>query len=81
MVVCQLGPVVKDVKATESEKVVTNPRIQTDTGVEKEFIQAPSPRSPFKLLFKTEEMGTSASTQDSDLTDQETREEEERGRD
>jgi hypothetical protein len=72
MVVCQLGTVEKDVVATEDEKVVTTPRTKTDGGVNKEYAQTFSSRSPF--------MGASASTQDSDLTDQETGEEEERGR-
>jgi hypothetical protein len=54
MVVCQLGTVEKDVVATEDEKVVTTPRTKTDGGVNKEYAQTFSSRSPFKLLFKTQ---------------------------
>jgi uncharacterized protein (DUF2132 family) len=54
MVVCQLGPVEKEVIAAEDQKLVTTPRTKTNAGVKKEFIQAPSPGSSFKLLFKTQ---------------------------
>jgi hypothetical protein len=54
MVVCQLGPVEKEVAATEDEKLITTPRTKTDVDVKREYVQTFSPGSPFKLLFKTQ---------------------------
>jgi hypothetical protein len=53
MVVCQLGPVEKEVVAGDDEKAVTPPRTKTAADSNKGNIQMHSPGSPFKLLFKT----------------------------
>jgi hypothetical protein len=54
MVICQLGPIEKEVMASESENLTTNSRTKTDAGVNKEYAQTLSSKSPFKLLFKTQ---------------------------
>jgi hypothetical protein len=55
MVVCQLGPVEKEVVAGDDEKAVTPPRTKTaaDSNKGDVHLQTLSPGSPLKLLFKT----------------------------